>query len=181
MVDFCAGAGGKTLALAAAMKNKGKLVASDVLKGRIERAATRLSRAGVHNVERRGLSASAIPGSSAMPARSTACWWMRPAAAAAPGGAIPTPNGVCSPSDIDELVDLQRRILESAARLVKPGGRLVYATCSLLPAREPGADRLVSSQSHPGFHRCRWPMSGAACSAAQPPADAVDAGGLISP
>src|SRR5262249_4033774 len=55
VADFCAGAGGKTLALAAAMDNKGKIVASDVLTGRVERAATRLNRAGVHNVERRGL------------------------------------------------------------------------------------------------------------------------------
>ncbi|HVO04063.1 MAG TPA: class I SAM-dependent methyltransferase, partial [Candidatus Cybelea sp.] len=55
VVDFCAGAGGKTLALAAMMQNKGKLVATDVLKGRIERSATRLRRAGAHNVERRDL------------------------------------------------------------------------------------------------------------------------------
>src|SRR5207237_329942 len=61
VVDFCAGAGGKTLALAAAMQNKGKLVAADVLKGRVERAATRLRRAGVHNVERRGLESERDP------------------------------------------------------------------------------------------------------------------------
>jgi 16S rRNA (cytosine967-C5)-methyltransferase len=50
--DFCAGAGGKTLALAAAMANKGHIITCDVLPGRLDRSAVRLSRAGVHNVER---------------------------------------------------------------------------------------------------------------------------------
>src|SRR5262245_30388253 len=54
VADFCAGAGGKTLAMAAAMENKGRIVACDVLQGRVERAAVRLQRAGAHNVERRG-------------------------------------------------------------------------------------------------------------------------------
>src|SRR5206468_6181493 len=61
VVDFCAGAGGKTLALAAMMQNKGKLVATDVLKGRIDRSATRIRRAGINNVERRDLSSERDP------------------------------------------------------------------------------------------------------------------------
>jgi 16S rRNA (cytosine967-C5)-methyltransferase len=133
VIDFCAGAGGKTLALAAAMNNKGKLVASDVLKGRVERAATRLNRAGVHNVERRGLESERDPWVKRhagtfdrvlvdAPCSGTGTWRRNPDA-----------KWRLAPSDIDELVDLQRRILVSAARLVKPGGRLVYATCSLLP------------------------------------------------
>ncbi|HYU11633.1 MAG TPA: RsmB/NOP family class I SAM-dependent RNA methyltransferase, partial [Stellaceae bacterium] len=61
IVDFCAGAGGKTLALAAAMKNRGKLVACDVSAWRLERAGKRLRRAGVDNVERRPLSSERDP------------------------------------------------------------------------------------------------------------------------
>ncbi len=133
VIDFCAGAGGKTLALAAAMANKGKLLAADVLKGRVERAATRLNRAGVHNVERRGLESERDPwvkrhaGSFDRvlvdaPCSGTGTWRRNPDA-----------KWRLTPKDIEELVELQRRILASAARLVKPGGRLVYATCSLLP------------------------------------------------
>ena len=134
VVDFCAGAGGKTLALAAAMENKGQVIACDVLPGRIERAAVRLRRAGVHNVERRQLSSERDP-------------WVRRHAAAFDRVLIDAPctgSGTwrrnpdakwrLRPEDLAELNALQRRILDSAWRLVKPGGRLVYATCSLLPA-----------------------------------------------
>src|SRR5205814_3651846 len=61
VVDFCAGAGGKTLALAAGMGNRGKLVACDVSKRRLERAGQRLRRAGISNVERRPLSSERDP------------------------------------------------------------------------------------------------------------------------
>ncbi len=134
VVDFCAGAGGKTLAIAAGMKNKGKIVALDILEGRIERSAVRLARAGVHNVERRALSGERDPWVKRhaggfdrvlvdAPCTGTGTWRRNPDA-----------RWRLQPEDLAELVQLQRRILESAARLVKPGGRLVYATCSLLPA-----------------------------------------------
>ncbi len=151
VVDFCAGAGGKTLALAAAMANKGKLVATDVLTGRVERAAVRLNRAGVHNVERRGLSGERDPWVKRhaesfdrvlvdAPCSGTGTWRRNPDA-----------RWRLQPADIDRLVELQRRILDSAARLVKPGGRLVYATCSFL-ARENEAQVDTFLAAHPGFH-----------------------------
>jgi 16S rRNA (cytosine967-C5)-methyltransferase len=137
IVDFCAGAGGKTLALAAAMKNRGKLVACDVSKRRLERAGQRLRRAGISNVERRPLSSERDQ-------------WVKRHAADDKGGGFDrvfvdapclgigswrrNPDGKwrSSPNDLAELVERQRAILDSAARLVKPGGRLIYATCSLL-------------------------------------------------
>ncbi|MGH6932303.1 MAG: RsmB/NOP family class I SAM-dependent RNA methyltransferase [Dongiaceae bacterium] len=134
VVDFCAGAGGKTLALAAAMKNKGHIVACDTLRGRVERAAVRLRRAAVHNVERRGLTSERDP-------------WVKRHIGSFDRVLIDAPcSGVgiwrrnseakwrITPDQLADLVRLQRRILESAARLVKPGGRLIYATCSLLPS-----------------------------------------------
>jgi 16S rRNA (cytosine967-C5)-methyltransferase len=141
VVDFCAGAGGKTLALAAQMQNKGKLFACDVLQGRVDRAATRLNRAGVFNVERLGLSSERDPWVKRhaggfdrvlvdAPCSGTGTWRRNPDA-----------RWRLKPGDIDELSTLQRRILESAARLVKPGGRMIYATCSLLPAEN--ADHLA--------------------------------------
>lgn len=133
VVDFCAGAGGKALAMAAGMENKGHVIACDVSKIRLEASAKRLRRAGVHNVERRLISDERDP------------WIKRHKQSFdrvlvdAPCTGIGTwrrnPDGRWSlePKDLEELVPKQQRILASAARLVKPGGRLVYATCSLLP------------------------------------------------
>ena len=132
VVDFCAGAGGKTLALAAAMGNKGSIVASDVLAGRVERAATRLRRAGAHNVTRRAISGERDPW-----VKRHAGGFDRVLVDAPCGGSgtwrrNPDAKWRFSREDLGEVVALQKRILASAARLVRPGGRLIYATCSLL-------------------------------------------------
>ena len=132
VVDFCAGAGGKTLALAAGMANRGKLVACEVSLYRLERAARRLHRAGVNNVERRALSgerdkwvkrhASSFDRVFVdVPCLGTGTWRRNPDA-----------KWRMRPEDLAELVDRQQQILRSAARLVRRGGRLIYATCSLL-------------------------------------------------
>jgi 16S rRNA (cytosine967-C5)-methyltransferase len=139
VVDFCAGAGGKTLALAAGMENRGKLVACDVSASRLERAVRRLRRAGVSNVERRALSSERDKwvkrhGSGFdrvlvdAPCLGTGTWRRNPDA-----------KWRATPANLAELVIRQQEILVSAARLVRPGGRLVYATCSLL--REENEDQ----------------------------------------
>jgi 16S rRNA (cytosine967-C5)-methyltransferase len=131
--DFCAGAGGKSLALAAAMGNKGHIVACDVSGPRLEGATKRLRRAGAHNVERRHLESERDAwvkrhaGSFDRvlvdaPCSGTGTWRRNPDA-----------RWRLTPQDVAELRELQGRILASAARLVKPGGRLIYVTCSLLP------------------------------------------------
>jgi 16S rRNA (cytosine967-C5)-methyltransferase len=150
VVDFCAGAGGKTLALAARMRNRGKLVACDVAAWRLERAGLRLRRAGISNVERRTLSSERDP------------WVKRHARSFdrvlvdAPclgiGSWRRNPDGKwrARPQDLAELVPRQRDILASAARLVKPGGRLIYVTCSLLrEENEAQAEGFLAS--HPDF------------------------------
>jgi 16S rRNA (cytosine967-C5)-methyltransferase len=132
VADFCAGAGGKTLAIAAQMQNKGKIVACDVLEGRIERAAVRFARAGVHNVERKALTSERDQWVKRhagtfdrvlidAPCTGTGTWRRNPDA-----------KWKLKPEDLAELEQIQRSILDSAWRLAKPGGRLVYATCSLL-------------------------------------------------
>ncbi len=132
VVDFCAGAGGKTLALAAGMSNRGKLVACDVSARRLERAVRRLRRAGVNNAERRALTSERdkwVKRHAAsfdrvfvdVPCLGTGTWRRNPGA-----------KWRATPQDLAEVVIRQQQILISAARLVRPGGRLVYATCSLL-------------------------------------------------
>jgi 16S rRNA (cytosine967-C5)-methyltransferase len=114
------------------MKNKGKIVACDVLEGRIERAAVRFIRAGAHNIERKALSSERDQWVKRhagtfdrvlvdAPCTGTGTWRRNPDA-----------KWKLTLEDLTELEQVQRSILDSAWRLVKPGGRLVYATCSLL-------------------------------------------------
>ena len=132
VVDFCAGAGGKSLALAAAMRNRGKLIACDVSQRRLERATPRLRRAGVQIAERRLLAREHDPWVKHhkqsfdrvlvdAPCLGTGTWRRNPAEKWRVG-----------PEHLAELLPRQQQILREAARLVRRGGRLVYATCSLL-------------------------------------------------
>ncbi len=138
VVDFCAGAGGKTLAVAAAMNNKGRVVACDVLAKRLERARERFRRAGLHNIELHPLKNERddwVKRNAGKydrvlvdaPCSGTGTWRRNPDARwkkLGPG--------------LEELLPLQKNILESASRLVKPGGRLIYATCSMLNEENAG-------------------------------------------
>jgi len=132
VVDFCAGAGGKTLALAAAMKNRGKLVACDTAAWRLERAGKRLRRAGISNVERRPLSTERDPWVKHHAKSFDRVFVDAPCLGIGSWRRNPDGKWRASPNDLAELVERQRDILASAARLVKPGGRLIYVTCSLL-------------------------------------------------
>ncbi len=133
VVDYCAGAGGKTLAMAMTMNNRGHMVACDVSASRLDGAVRRLRRAGVHNVERHLLAAGdkwakrRAGGFDRVlvdaPCTGTGTWRRNPDA-----------RYRLREQDLAELLPKQASILDAAARLVRPGGRLIYATCSLLPA-----------------------------------------------
>ncbi|SME99415.1 16S rRNA (cytosine967-C5)-methyltransferase [Tistlia consotensis] len=131
--DFCAGAGGKTLALAAAMGNRGQIVACDVRGGRIDRAAQRLKRAGVDTVRRQVLQDERDPWVKKHKAGFERVLVDAPCSGSGTFRRNPEAKWRLSEAGLAELTALQARILESACRLVKPGGRLIYATCSLLP------------------------------------------------
>ncbi|MBV9655050.1 MAG: RsmB/NOP family class I SAM-dependent RNA methyltransferase [Acetobacteraceae bacterium] len=149
VADWCAGAGGKTLALAMTMANRGHIVACDVSAARLEGAIRRLRRAGVHNAERHVLA----PGDKwakrregtfdrvlvDAPCTGTGTWRRNPDA-----------RMRLQPGDFAELVAKQSAILDAAVRLVRTGGRLVYATCSLL-AEENEAQVSALLSRHPGF------------------------------
>ncbi len=138
VVDFCAGAGGKTLALAAMMGNSGSIVACDTSHGRLERARPRLERAGVTIAELQvldgvdGLWTGAPEGGCDRvlvdaPCSGTGAWRRHPEA-----------RWRINSENLMQYMALQARILDAAARLVAPGGRLVYAVCSLLPQEGEG-------------------------------------------
>ncbi len=172
VVDYCAGAGGKTLALAAGMANRGRLVACDVAEWRVDKAGPRLRRAGVQNVTRRVISGESdkwIKRNAGgfdrvlvdAPCSGTGTWRRNPDA-----------KWQTDETTIAELVARQKAILASAARLVKPGGRLVYATCSLLP--EENEDRVEDFLATHGQFRTVpvtevWPdLLGTSCPVAGP-------------
>lgn len=132
VADVCAGAGGKTLALATAMHNQGRIVACDVSERRLDAAVRRLRRARAFNVERHLLDAAGYKWAKRSqgtfdrvladaPCTGSGTWRRHPDARARFG-----------PADLTEIVTRQAAILEFAAGLVRKGGRLVYATCSLL-------------------------------------------------
>jgi 16S rRNA (cytosine967-C5)-methyltransferase len=150
VVDFCAGAGGKTLAIAAQMANKGRVIACDVLANRLKRSTERFRRAGLHNIQTQPLASENDKWVKRhkgtfdrvlvdAPCSGTGTWRRNPDArwrTLGPG--------------LDSLLPLQARVLASAARLVRPGGRLVYATCSLLP-QENEEQVAAFLAAHPAF------------------------------
>jgi 16S rRNA (cytosine967-C5)-methyltransferase len=133
VMDFCAGAGGKTLALAATMQNKGRLFACDIHGGRAAQAKLRLRRAGIHNVTRHVLE------------KTNDKWLKRhlksfdrvlvdaPCSGSGTWRRNPDSKWRLTPDNLENLKKTQSDILVQAAKLVTRGGRLIYATCSLLP------------------------------------------------
>ncbi len=150
VVDFCAGAGGKTLAMAAAMKGKGRLIASDVLANRLTRAKERFRRAGAHNIQTRPITGETDPWIKRHKGQFDRVLVDAPCSGTGTWRRNPDQRWRSLGPGIAELLPLQMRLLESAARLVKPGGRLTYATCSMLPSEnEDHADAFLAA--HPDF------------------------------
>jgi 16S rRNA (cytosine967-C5)-methyltransferase len=133
VVDACAGAGGKALALAAEMHGKGSLFALDCDRDRLEEAKRRARRAGVHNLRSRHIP----PGAEAAAALADLAGQCDRVLVDAPCSGLGTlrrkPDGRwrLRPDDVARFAALQKELLLRFAGLVKPGGRLVYATCSV--------------------------------------------------
>jgi len=152
VVDFCAGAGGKTLALGAAMRNTGRLYAFDVNGHRLDKLKPRLARSGLSNVHPAQLANERDDRIKRLAGKIDRVLVDAPCSGLGTLRRNPDLKWRLSAKAIDELVDLQGRILESACRLLKPGGRLVYATCSPL-RREDEAIAEAFSAAHPEFVR----------------------------
>jgi len=136
VVDFCAGAGGKTLALAASMAEsghlRGQLTACDISELRLGRMQPRLQRAGVTGVRTQTLSAQSDKWVKKNKGRWDRVLCDVPCTGTGAWRRDPDAKWRFQPTDLDDIRNTQRTILTQAASLVKPGGRLIYATCSLL-------------------------------------------------
>lgn len=132
VVDFCAGAGGKTLALGALMRSEGRLYAFDVSERRLANLKPRLKRSGLSNVHPQVLDSENDARVRRLAGKIDGVLVDAPCSGTGTLRRNPDLKWRMNPASIDELVEKQRRILTAAASLARTGGRLVYATCSLL-------------------------------------------------
>ncbi|AEW85028.1 methyltransferase domain-containing protein [Flavobacterium columnare] len=132
VVDTCAGAGGKTLHLASIMQNKGQLIALDLYESKLNQLKLRARRNGVHNIETRVIENS----KTIKKLHGTADRVLIDAPCSGLGVLKRNPDSKwkLQPEFIDNIRKVQAEVLENYSKIVKPGGKLVYATCSILPS-----------------------------------------------
>lgn len=150
VVDFCAGAGGKTLLLGALMRSTGRLYAMDVSAARLANAKPRLARSGLSNVIPIALSSENDTRVKRLSGKAHRVLVDAPCSGTGTLRRNPDLKWRQTPESLAALVDIQARILHSAARCVAPGGRLVYATCSILPDENEAQIEAFLAQ-HPDF------------------------------
>ncbi|MBA2676683.1 RsmB/NOP family class I SAM-dependent RNA methyltransferase [Ramlibacter sp.] len=173
VVDFCAGAGGKTLALGAAMRNTGRLYAFDVSAHRLDALKPRLARSGLSNVHPAAIAHERDERIKRLAGKLDRVLIDAPCSGLGTLRRNPDLKWRQSPQAVEELKAKQAAILDSAARLPKQGGRLVYATCSLL-AEENEAIAQAFGAAHPDFRpvpaagvleQLKVPQAGELCTA----------------
>jgi 16S rRNA (cytosine967-C5)-methyltransferase len=150
VVDFCAGAGGKTLAIGASMRSTGRLYAFDTSAHRLESLKPRLARSKLSNVYPSAIAHERDDRIKRLSGKIDRVLVDAPCSGLGTLRRNPDLKWRQSPKAVQELTEKQTAILASAARLVKSGGRLVYATCSVLP-EENEAIAQAFSAAHPNF------------------------------
>ena len=150
VVDTCAGAGGKSLHLAALMENKGQLIATDIYDNKLKELKRRARRAGAHNIEPRVIDSSKVVkklyGSADRVLIDAPCSGL---------GVLsrnPDAKWKLQPEFIETIKMTQEEILKQYSKMVKAGGKLVYATCSVLPSEnEQQVDKFLASEEGKSF------------------------------
>jgi 16S rRNA (cytosine967-C5)-methyltransferase len=150
VVDFCAGAGGKTLLLGALMKNTGRLYAYDVSDKRLARLKPRLARSGLSNVHPIRIEHERDTKIKRLAGKVDRVLVDAPCSGLGTLRRNPDLKWRQSEESVAELSLKQAAILDAAAKMVRPGGRVVYATCSLLAAEN---DAIITAflETHPEF------------------------------
>jgi len=151
VMDFCAGAGGKTLALGAEMRNTGRLYAFDTSGHRLASLKPRLARSGLSNVFPAQISHERDERIKRLAGKLDRVLVDAPCSGLGTLRRNPDLKWRQTPQSVAELTVKQAAILASAARLVKPGGRLVYATCSLLDVENEGIAQAFSAAHESDF------------------------------
>lgn len=152
VVDACAGGGGKTLHLAALMQNRGSLIALDTHAWKLDELRNRARRAGATNIETRPIenrkTIKRLYGSADRLLLDVPCSGL---------GVLrrnPDAKWKLQPEQIEQLRNTQQEILQVYSPILKPGGRMVYATCSILPSENQyQVDTFLSSEAGKGFKR----------------------------
>jgi len=131
VVDACAGAGGKTLHLASLMENKGQLIAMDIYESKLKKLKIRARRNGVHNMETRVIDSTKVI--KKLHAKADRVLLDAPCSGLGVIRRNPDSKWKLQPEFLERIKGVQREILRNYSKMVKPGGKLVYATCSILP------------------------------------------------
>ena len=132
VVDTCAGAGGKSLHIAALMENKGQVIALDIYENKLKELKRRAKRNGAHNIETRTIDSSKVI--KKLIQKADKILIDAPCSGIGVLKRNPDSKWKLQPEFLETIKNTQREILDSYSRMVKPGGQMVYATCSILPS-----------------------------------------------
>ena len=132
VVDTCAGAGGKTLHMASLMENKGQLIAMDLYESKLKQLKLRAKRNGAFNIEYRIIDTTKVI--KKLHEKADRVLIDAPCSGLGVLKRNPDAKWKLQPEFIDNIRKIQAEVLESYSKIVKPGGKLVYATCSILPS-----------------------------------------------
>ncbi|MGB5949934.1 MAG: RsmB/NOP family class I SAM-dependent RNA methyltransferase, partial [Parvibaculum sp.] len=160
IVDLCAGGGGKSLALASLMANRGQIHACDTDRRRLGKLMPRAQRAGARNIQTRFIGPLAMPAApdaefSDLAGRADCVLVDAPCSGSGAWRRSPDARWRLTPELLESYRAIQREVLARGAALVRPGGRLVYVTCSLLPCEN--EDQVAGFlASHPDFAARPW-------------------------
>ena len=132
VVDTCAGAGGKSLHLAALMENKGQVIALDIYDNKLKELKRRAKRNGAHNIETRVIDSTKVI--KKLIGKADKILIDAPCSGLGVLRRNPDAKWKLQPEFLDNIRETQKEIIDSYSRMVKPGGQMVYATCSILPS-----------------------------------------------
>ncbi|CAM1370709.1 RNA methyltransferase [Tenacibaculum litopenaei] len=132
VIDTCAGAGGKTLHLASLMENKGQIIAMDIYESKLKKLKVRARRNGVHNIDTRVIDSTKVI--KKLHDKADRVLIDAPCSGLGVIRRNPDSKWKLQPEFLTKIKEVQQEVLQKYSKMVKPGGKLVYATCSVLPS-----------------------------------------------
>ena len=150
VVDACAGAGGKTLHLAALMQNKGQIIAMDIYESKLKKLKIRARRNKAHNIDLRVIDSTKVI--KKLHEKADRVLIDAPCSGLGVLKRNPDSKWKLQPEFIDEIKKTQQEVLQNYSKMVKPGGKMVYATCSILPSENrQQVDLFLTSEAGKSF------------------------------